>query len=154
MAFFVLVIFQKKRASNQRLLLGECHFGKINSYICTSKIFQMLGFKSLVVCVLGALALLSNHGQVPATHVLPSGNEATISTNDHKGVATIEFSSFQYQVFDTSQNSKLPFSGFFETKSQPTAHVHQPVLLYYSIGNAIDLSFTSTSMIFPFHCFT
>ena len=119
-----------------------------------SNLLQMFGFQSLMLNLFAGLVLLLNHGQAPIAHSYSSDNEATISVNDFKGAAIIESGSNLYQIFETPQNSKLPFARFFESKPQLFSNVHKPALLYFSIGNAIDLEFSSTSIIFPFHCFT
>ena len=115
---------------------------------------MMFGFQSLILNLFAGLVLVLNHNQDPIAFSKASRSEATITTNDSKGVAFIESSSYLYQIFESSQNIKLPFERFFETQVQPFASLYDPALLYFSIGNAIDLEFKSTAIIFPFHCFT
>ncbi|MCK7589668.1 hypothetical protein M0G43_03705 [Subsaxibacter sp. CAU 1640] len=114
----------------------------------------MFGFKSLILNLFAGLVLMLNQGQATIPHSQGSENEASITTNDYKGAAIIESGTHLYQILDSSQNSKLPFARFFEAQIQASASAHEPTLLYFSIGNAIEVEFTSTAIIFPFHCFT
>ena len=95
-----------------------------------------------------------SQGQAPIAFSKGSGNKAIITTNDYKGAAILESGFYQYQIVDSSQNSKLPFARFFETQTRTFANFCEKELLYFSIGNSIDVEFTSTTIIFPFHCFT
>lgn len=114
----------------------------------------MLGFQSLIITLFAGLVLLFNQDHPQVAYPYVHGQEATITTNSQKGTAIIESGLHFYQIFDSSQNSKLPFARFFESQGHFMAHAHRSALLYYSIGNAIDLELTSTMIIFPFHCFT
>lgn len=115
----------------------------------------MRGFQLFVFHLFASLALLSPQDSVGFSVWEPSADEVISAADDHQNSTDlIELGSQIIQIFDTSQNSKLPFVRSFDTSQKVIAVDYAPKLLYIQIGNAIELQLTATTIIFPFHCFT
>lgn len=114
----------------------------------------MFGFQSLILNLFALLSFMVPQDYATHKEFKTFAPEEVISTANHQSSAIIESNLYFNQVLDTLQNSKLPFANPFHSLKQPVAVAYEPKLLYFSIGNAIDLGFTSTTIIFPFHCFT
>lgn len=124
-------------------------------YICCDKVFAMRGFRFLVFHLFACLAFLSPHDSVGFSVWESSSVEVISATDDHQHAPDlIEVGSQIIQIFDTSQNSKLPFVRFSDTSQKVISIDYASKLLYLQIGNAIELHLTTTTIIFPFHCFT
>lgn len=83
-----------------------------------------------------------------------SSFEVVITSDHHQSPAIIELISVPNQLLDTSQNSKLPFVRPFDGIESSNPNTYESKLLYFNIGNAIELKLKTTTIIFPFHCFT
>lgn len=124
-------------------------------YICSDKVFTMRGFHLFVFHLFAWIALLSPQDSVGFSVWEPSSVEVISAANDHQNSPDlIELGSQIIQIFDTSQNSKLPYVRSFDTLQKVITTDYATKLLYLQIGNAIELHFTATTIIFPFHCFT
>lgn len=115
----------------------------------------MRGFHILIFNLFAWLLLLSPQEAISNT-VLPAyADEVTTTSEDHQPIQdVIELGSRLIQIFDTSQNNKLPLIRSCDKDQRETIVSYEPKLLYLPIGNAIELQLSSTTIIFPFHCFT
>lgn len=115
----------------------------------------MRGFRFLVFHLFACLALLSPQDSVGYSVWELSAVEVISAADDHQNSPDfIELGSQIIQIFDTSQNSKLPFVRSFDNSQKVITANYAPKLLYIPIGNAIELHLTATTIIFPFHWFT
>ena len=114
----------------------------------------MFGFQSLILNLFAWLVLLVPQDFVGTQAVLPTSHEDVITIGHHKSVAIVELISNVNPILDTAQDNKLPQHHLFTNILLVKAVDYEPRLLYFNIGNAIDLQLNSTTIIFPFHCFT
>ena len=118
------------------------------------KVIQMFGFQSMIFNLLTWLAVLVPQETVIDQYVQRSISGDIITAGHIKSPAIVELISNVNQLLDnTSQDSKIPEIGTSHTYRQDIV-LYEPTLLYFHIGNAIELELTSTAIIFPFHCFT
>ncbi len=114
----------------------------------------MFGYQYLILYLFSWLVFISpqvesEHNAIPQTSF-----ELVITGSNEQSPAIIELGSNLNQMIDTSQTIKLPFAKHFSKPLEAHAISYEPKLLYLQIGNAIDLELTTTSIIYPFHCFT
>jgi hypothetical protein len=114
----------------------------------------MFGFQSLILNLFTLLTFMVPQEHAVHVELKTSAHEEVITNSNRKSSAIIESTLYLNQVLDTSQNSKLPFTNPFNQLNQTVGVAYESKLLYFSIGNTIDLEFPATSIIFPFHCFT
>ncbi|MEZ4792190.1 MAG: hypothetical protein R2783_01550 [Gelidibacter sp.] len=114
----------------------------------------MFGFHYLILNLFSWFAFLSPQNELGTGAMPQSSFEVVISAGHKQSPAVIELGSYPIELLDTSQNSKLPFVCPFDGVQKANNIAYEPKLLYYQIGNAIELELTSTTIIFPFHCFT
>ena len=113
----------------------------------------MFGYQ-LILNIFSWLAILSpqNNAGTIANH--QTAYEVVISTGHKQSPAVIELGSYLHPIIDTSQNSELPVAFPYSRTHETNLESYESQLLYFQIGNAIELELTSTAIIFPFHCFT
>lgn len=114
----------------------------------------MFGFHYVIFNLLMGLTFL-----VPRhTAALNVGHTVTteeiITSAHHQSYAVIELGFDFNQLVNTSKTSKLPFPNHSDAELSIHSVTYAAKLLYFHIGNAIELELTSTTIIFPFHCFT
>lgn len=114
----------------------------------------MFGFHYLILNFLMGLAFLvpqSNAAHKVGHTFTP---EVIITTGHDQSQAVIELGYEINQLLNTAKTSKLPIPSNIDAELYINVVAYAPKLLYFHIGNAIELELTSTSIIFPFHCFT
>ncbi|MEZ4801740.1 MAG: hypothetical protein R2797_03135 [Gelidibacter sp.] len=114
----------------------------------------MFAFQSLILNLFTWLTFLLPSQVQEHKPLVSLANDEVISTGQHQSPAIIELTSYLNQLLDTSQDTNLPFAKPFDKIQQPNFVAYEPRLLYFQIGNSIELELTSTTIIFPFHCFT
>lgn len=114
----------------------------------------MFGYHYLILNLFSWLAFLSPPHEVGADALPQSSFEVVITTEHKQSPAVIELGSYLNEILDSSQNVKLPSANQFYKIQEASTVSYESILLYFQIGNAIELELTSTSIIFPFHCFT
>lgn len=119
----------------------------------TCKLFLMFGHRYLILTLFFFLATLSTKAPLAVSEIVISPFEVVMESEHGPKHAIIELISFPYQLFVTSQSGKLPFAQFSK-QSQTEPYIHESRLLYFKIGNTIEIGLTSTAIIYPFHCFT
>ncbi len=114
----------------------------------------MFGHHFLILNLFYLLTFLSPEAPLAASEIPQTSFEVVITEGHPQNHAIIELISFQNQLQKTSQTFKLPFV-FPPKEVQGALHISDvPKLLYFNIGDTIELGLTSTTIIFPFHCFT
>lgn len=119
-----------------------------------SNLLQMFAFQSLILNLFTWLTVLLPSQVQEHKPLVSSANDEVITTGHQQSAAIIELTSYFNQLLDTSQDTNLPIVRTFDRVQQPIACAYESRLLYFQIGNAIELELTSTTIIFPFHCFT
>lgn len=114
----------------------------------------MFGFHYLIFNLLTWLAILSPVTEVDTFAMPPSSFEVVITTGTHQSPAIIELGSYVNPIIDSSQTNELPTTNHFNKALEGPVVSYDAKLLYLEIGNAIELELTTTTIIFPFHCFT
>lgn len=115
----------------------------------------MLGFRYLLSLLFGWLSFPMAQGAVGENTADSQAIEVIIAADSHQNkLAIIDFGEQLHQIIDTSQTPELQVFQQVNKVEHPNATTYAPKLLYYNIGNAIELHLTTTSIIFPFHCFT
>jgi hypothetical protein len=114
----------------------------------------MFGHHFLIQNLFYFLAFLSPQVPMEAGEMPQSSFEVVITIGHHQSSGIIELISLPNQLVKTSQNIKLPFVPPFEEIQGTNLHTYRPKLLYFNIGDTLELELTSTVLIFPFHCFT
>ncbi len=117
------------------------------------KAVNMFGHAYLILKLFLLLTFLSPQTNI-ATVVAPKTSFEVVITSGHQNSpAIVELISLPNQLIDTSQTSKLPIVRPFDG-IQTANPVTPESQLYFKIGNAIELKLNTTTIIFPFHCFT
>lgn len=114
----------------------------------------MFGYHYLILNLFTWLAFLSPSNELEMVAIPPSSFEEVVTTDHKQSPAVIELGSYLNEIIDSSQNIELPLANYFNKIYGTFKVSYRSKLLYFQIGNAIELELTSTSIIFPFHCFT
>ena len=115
----------------------------------------MIGVQNLMFILFGWLTLLFPQGSLENRMVFHQDIEIISPVNDHQNSpAIVELSAQLIQVVETSQTPGLQFLSQFHHVNHPNSYSYNPKLLYFEIGEQIDLQLTPRTIIFPFHCFT
>lgn len=114
----------------------------------------MFGLHSLILNLFTWLIFLFPQDYLGNKEVLSASAEEVISSWQNPSPAIIELSSFFNQLIEIASDTELPFTKPCDKIHYATVVAFEPKLLYFQIGNAIELQLSSTTIIFPFHCFT
>ncbi|MGJ8591266.1 MAG: hypothetical protein ACSHXF_01885 [Aquaticitalea sp.] len=115
----------------------------------------MRGFQYLLIFLFGSLTIPFASTDVEKNLTTTQDVEAIISSDTHQNeLAIIDFNVQLHQIFDTPQPTEFQVTDQFYKTNSLSSNAYGPTLLYYNIGNAIELHLSSTTIIFPFHCFT
>lgn len=115
----------------------------------------MLVFQYIIFNIFTFLVFLSPQDSIDNSEVSDDIVQVISSSGDHQNTPdVVELGLQLHQIFDTSQTPELQFSKQFHKTQQPNARRYTCKLLYFDIGKSIELHLTSTTIIFPFHCFT
>lgn len=114
----------------------------------------MFGYQYLILNLFAWMAFLSPQNELGPVALQAPSYEVVISTGHKQSPAVIEMGSYLNELIEASQNGELPIARPFDGNQEEIAIAFEPTMLYFQIGNAIELELTSTSIIFPFHCFT
>lgn len=120
----------------------------------SAKVVWMLTLHSVILNLFTWLSFLfpqDNSWNPVATSV---EHEEVVTTPHVNNQAIVESIYYVNHLIDNPQTSKPPFSSASGIVPNTAAIAYGPKMLYFHIGNALELDFTSTSIIFPFHCFT
>ncbi len=93
--------------------------------------------------IVGSLPIFNNQVEV----IYSSGDDQNVPLVFDSGIET-------NQIPFAPKASKLPMVQFFNTTEHLNYVTNEDKLLYFGIGNAIELKLTSRIIIFPFHFFT
>lgn len=114
----------------------------------------MFGYHYLIFNLFSFLVFLSPQNEVQSDAFSQVSFEVVISTEHRQSPAVIELAVALNEIIELSHTIKLPSADPFYQIQETLYSSYESKLLYFQIGNAIDLELTRTSIIFPFHCFT